>query len=220
RSYTYISTMATVMEAAAEHDVAFVVLDRPNPLTGLRVEGRPLELKFKSFVGHLPIPYIYGMTCGELAGMINNEGWLAGGRKCKLTVVPMRGWWREMAFADTGLPWVPPSPHVPRADSSLYYAATGIMGELQVIDEGVGYPLPFEMAGAPWIDAERLAGELNGRRLPGVYFRPMYYTPYYTDYAKERCGGVQIHLTNPTALHLTSIQFHIMDAVRKLNPDV
>lgn len=219
RSYTYISTMAVAMEAAAENNIEFVVLDRPNPLTGNRIEGRPLDLKYKSFVGYFPIPYVYGMTCGELARMINSEGWLAGGVKCKLKVVTMQGWRREMDFAATGLPWVPPSPHQPRAESSLFYAATGIMGELQVVNEGVGYPLPFEMAGAPWIDAEELAKNLNARRLPGVHFRPAYYQPYYGTAKEQRCGGVQIHLTDPAAVHLTGIQFHIMDAVRELYPD-
>jgi uncharacterized protein YbbC (DUF1343 family) len=207
------------MEAAAENHIAFMVLDRPNPLTGQRVEGRPLDLKYKSFVGFLPIPYVYGMTCGELAGMINGEGWLADGAKCKLEVVPMRGWRRDLDFAATGLPWVPPSPHQPRWESCLFYAATGIMGELQVVNEGVGYPLPFEMAGAPWIDGEALARELNHRRLAGVYFRPAYYQPYYGTNKDQRCGGVQIHLTGEKAVQLTPIQFHVMDAVRRLYPD-
>lgn len=220
RSYTFISTMALAMEAAAENKVSVVVLDRPNPLTGNRIEGRPLDLKFKSFVGHLPIPYIYGMTCGELARMINNEGWLPGGLKCSLTVVPMRGWRRDMTYEQTGLLWVPASPHIPRADSSLFYAATGIMGELQVINEGVGYPLPFELAGAPWIDAEKFARALNDRKLSGVYFRPLYYEPYYGTHAKTPCGGVQIYITDPARADLTGIQFHVMDAVRSMYPDV
>jgi uncharacterized protein YbbC (DUF1343 family) len=219
RSYTYISTMTAAMEAAAEHGLTFVVLDRPNPLTGNRVEGRPLDLKFKSFVGYLPIPYVYGMTCGELARMINNEGWLPGGVRCDLKVVPMRGWRRDMWFEDTGLVWVPPSPHVPRADSSLFYAATGIMGELQVISEGVGYPLPFELAGAPWIEAETFAEALNARALPGVFFRPCYFSPYYGPYAKKVCGGAQIHFTDRNAVHLTALQFHVMDVARKTWPD-
>ncbi|GMU21460.1 MAG: hypothetical protein AMXMBFR13_15530 [Phycisphaerae bacterium] len=218
RSYTFISTMTVAMEAAAENNIAFVVLDRPDPLTGRRIEGRPLDLKFKSFVGQLPIPYVYGMTCGELARMINSEGWLAGGRKCRLTVVPMRGWRREMTFEETGLPWVPTSPHLPRADTSLFYAATGIMGELQVINEGVGYTLPFELAGVPFMDAARLAEALNARRLSGVVFRPLYYTPFYMGYKDKTCGGVQIHLTDPRRVDLTGIQFHVMDAVQKLYP--
>jgi uncharacterized protein YbbC (DUF1343 family) len=165
RSYTYISTLALVMEAAAEQGIEVVVLDRPNPLGGERIEGRPLDLKYRSFVGHLPIPYCHGMTVGELARMINGEGWLPDGRQCALTVVPMRGWQRSMTFAATGLPWVPTSPHIPRADSAYFYAATGIMGELHVISEGVGYPLPFEVVGRP-----RRVGAQAGRGLepPGA----------------------------------------------------
>lgn len=218
RSYTYISTMAVAMEAAAEQGIDFVVFDRPDPLTGNKVEGRPLDLKYKSFVGYLPIPYVYGMTCGELARMINNEGWLPGGARCKLKVVTMRGWERGMWFDQTGLTWVPSSPHVPRAETSLFYAATGIMGELQVVSEGVGYPLPFELAGAPWIEAEPFAAALNAHRLPGVYFRPTYFTPYYASNARKTCGGAQIHLTDRDLVHLTGIQFHVLDVVRRRYP--
>lgn len=219
RSYTYISTMALAMEAAAENNIAFVVLDRPNPLTGNRVEGRPLDLKFKSFVGHLPIPYIYGMTCGELARMINDEGWLKDGVKCKLTVVPMKGWTRDMLFEHTGLAWVPTSPHIPRKDSALFYSATGIMGELQVLSEGVGYTLPFELSGATFIKPEEFARALNDRKLPGVMFRPLYWKHYYLRDTKNQFGGVQIHLLDPHAVDLTCIQFHVMDVIQKLYPD-
>lgn len=219
RSYTYISTMTLAMEAAAENNVAFMVLDRPNPLTGNRIEGRPLDLEFKSFVGHLPIPYIYGMTCGELARMANEEGWLDGGIKCDLTVVPMKGWAREMSFEHTGLAWVPTSPHIPRKDSALFYAATGIMGELKVLSEGVGYTLPFELAGAAFItDAETFARALNQRQLPGVMFRPQYWKHYYLRDTKKHFGGVQVHLIHPDAAHLTAIQFHVMDVMRKRYP--
>ncbi|MBN2445545.1 MAG: DUF1343 domain-containing protein, partial [Phycisphaerae bacterium] len=124
----------------------------------------------------------------------------------------------DMWFDDTGLFWVPSSPHIPRADSSLYYASTGIMGELGVVSEGVGYPLPFEMAGAPFINPQKLADELNRRKLPGVYFRPAYFQPYYLHYPKETCGGVQIHITDRDRVELTPIQFHIIDAVLKLYP--
>jgi uncharacterized protein YbbC (DUF1343 family) len=222
RSYTYISSMALAMEAAAENGVRFVVLDRPNPLTGNRVEGRPLDLKYKSLVGSFPIPYVYGMTCGELARMINGEGWLADGARCDLLVVPMRGWRRDLWFDQTGLPWVPTSPHIPRADTSMFYAATGIMGELQAITEGVGYTLPFELAGGPFVeDAGPFANDLNRRRLPGVRFRPTYFTPYYIDYVKGKpCGGVQVHIIDRNAADLTSIQFHVIDVVRRLYPQV
>ncbi len=220
RSYTYISTMALAMQAAAEQGIRFVVLDRPNPLGGERIEGRVLDPKFRSFVGYLPIPYVHGMTVGELAKMIVGERWLDGVEKLDLHVVPMKGWKRSMLWQDTGRIWVPTSPHIPRPDSAFFYAATGIMGELRVISEGVGYPLPFELAGLPGLSAERLAGLLNARRLPGVWFRPAYFQPYYGPYARKVCGGVQIILTDPRAAPLTPIQFHIIDAVRRLKPDL
>jgi len=220
RSYTYISTMAVAMEAAAENHLPFVVLDRPNPLTGRRIEGRPLDLRYRSFVGRLPIPYVHGLTVGELARMINGEGWLAGGVRCDLRIVPMKGWHRAMGFDQTGLTWVPTSPHIPRADTALYYAATGIMGELHMISEGVGYTLPFELCGGPQIDPQKLADELNRRSLPGVFFRPTYFTPYYGRYAKQTCGGVHVLFTDREKVELTPIQFHVMDAVRLLHPDM
>ncbi len=219
RSYTFISTMAVAMEAAAEQGIAFVVLDRPNPLTGNRIEGSPLDLKFKSFVGHLPIPYLHGLTVGELARMTNACGWLAGGARCDLTVVPMRGWKRSMWFDQTGLPWVPTSPHIPHADTAMFYAATGIMGELQVIGEGVGYTLPFEVVGADFIDPFAFAADLNGRRPAGVIFRPLFYKPYYIRDVGTRYGGVQLHITDRDRVDLTGIQFHVMDAVRRMHPD-
>ncbi len=219
RSYTYISTMALAMEAAAENGKPFVVLDRPNPLTGNKVEGRPLDLEYQSFVGHLPVPYVHGMTVGELAQMINGEGWLAGGVKCDLQVIPMKGWRRDMWFDQTGLQWVPTSPHIPRAGTALYYAATGIMGELHVISEGVGYTLPFELCGKPGIDPQKLADELNRRKLPGIFFRPLYFNPFYGPYARQTCGGVHVLFTDRDAAELTPIQFHVMDAVRKLYPE-
>lgn len=220
RSYTFISTMGACMEAAAENRIEFLVLDRPNPLTGNRVEGRLLDPKFSSFVGQYPIPYIYGMTCGELARMINGEGWLKDGAKCRLTVIAMRNYDRSMWFDQTGLPWVSTSPHIPAADTAMFYAATGIMGELQVISEGVGYTLPFQLAGAPFIvDADAFARELNDRRLPGVFFRPTHFKPYYIERIKDKdCGGVQVHITDRDKVELTTIQFHVIDAVRKLYP--
>jgi uncharacterized protein YbbC (DUF1343 family) len=220
RSYTYITTLALAMEAAAENKVAFVVLDRPNPLGGARMEGRPLDLKFRSSVGHLPIPYVHGLTVGELAQMINGEHWLKDGVTCDLRVIPMQGWKRSLWWDQTGLVWIPTSPHVPRPETAAFYAATGIMGELGVISEGVGYPLPFELAGMPEIEPQKLADELNRRHLPGVFFRPLFFQPYYSHYANQTCGGVQIYLTDRDRAELTPIQFHVMDAVCKLHPAV
>ncbi len=218
RSYTYISTLALAMEAAAEQGIQVVVLDRPNPLSGIRVEGRPLDLEYKSFVGHLPIPYCHGMTVGELAQMINGEGWLPDGAQCDLKVIPMRGWQRQMVFGDTQLPWVPSSPHIPRADTSYFYAATGIMGELHVMSEGVGYPLPFELVGHPDLTAHAFAAELNNRKLIGVHFQPYYFRPYYGAFDGKTCGGARVVLTDPHAAALTEIQFHVMDVARRQLP--
>ncbi|MBN1488889.1 MAG: DUF1343 domain-containing protein [Phycisphaerae bacterium] len=219
RSYTYISTMGRAMEAAAENNIEFVVLDRPNPIGGNKIEGNILDLKFQSGVGRYPIPYLYGMTPGELAQMINGEGWLAEGRKVKLHVIPMEGWRRDMWFEDTGLPWVMTSPHVPTAATAAMYAATGILGELHVVNEGVGYTMPFHMFGAPWLDAQSLAADLSARGLPGVLFRPLAYQVYYYKFKDEKCQGVQIYVTDPKAVELTAIQFHMMDIVRQKHPD-
>lgn len=222
RSYTYIATMANAMAAAAEHGLEFIVLDRPNPLGGLRVEGRPLDVRFRSFVGPLPIPYLHGLTVAELAKMIVGEGWLVdplgapAGRELKLTCVALEGWRREMLWSETGLPWTPTSPHIPRHDSSAFYATTGILGELGVISEGVGYTLPFELLGRPGWSAEALADDLNARRLAGVFFRPIYFKPFYGRFQGQMCGGVQIHLLDPRGVELTPIQFHALDAARKL----
>lgn len=219
RSYTYINTMGAAMEAAAENDIEFVVLDRPNPLGGEKIEGRPLDLKFRSGVGRYPIPYVYGMTCGELAQMINGEGWLQGGKRCRLHVIPMEGWERRMWFDDTGLPWVMTSPHVPTAETAFLYQATGILGELHVVSEGVGYTLPFHLLGAPWFDSDTLLRELASRRLPGVRFRPLTFTPYYYEHKDQTCRGVQIYITDRRSVELTPIQFHVMDIVRRCYPE-
>lgn len=219
RSYTFISTMGLAMEAAAEHDLDFVVLDRPNPLGGERIEGRVLDPKFRSFVGQYEIPYVYGLTCGELAQMINGEGWLAGGRRCRLHVIPMQGWQRTMEYEDTGLPWVLPSPHIPTPESAWAYAATGILGELGVVNEGVGYTLPFQLFGAAWFEPRELADALNVRSLPGVRFRPITYTPYYFTFKDQRCNGAQLYVTDRAKVELTAIQFHAMDIVRKQHPE-
>jgi uncharacterized protein YbbC (DUF1343 family) len=217
RSYTYISTMGYAMEAAAESGIEFVVLDRPNPLTGLRVEGPMMEADYRSFVGMYPIPYVYGMTAGELARMINEEGWLSGGIKCKLTVVPLEGWKRSMWWEDTGLPWIPPSPNIPRSTTPMFYVMTGLLGELGTVNQGIGYTLPFELVGAAWIDAQKLADHLNSRRLDGVEFRPIYYRPF--NDGGTRYQGVQIHVTDRNTIHLTAVQLHILSALYALFPE-
>jgi uncharacterized protein YbbC (DUF1343 family) len=218
RSYTFISTLGLAMEAAAEQHIPFVVLDRPNPLGGERVEGNLVEEGFQSFVSPYPIPYIYGITCGELAKMLNGEGMLANRVRCNLTVVPMKGWKRSMTFEETGLQWVPTSPHIPFSSSPMYYASTGIMGELGVISEGVGYTLPFHLFGAGWIDPQRLCARLTAMQIPGVLFRPVTFTPFYGGLMGKQLGGVQVHITDPSAANLMSLQFLMMEAHNQLYP--
>jgi uncharacterized protein YbbC (DUF1343 family) len=219
RSYTYISTLGLAMEAAAENNVEFVVLDRPNPLTGVRVEGPMLDLRYKSFIGAYQIPYVYGMTAGELAEMINMEGWLEKGVKCNLVVVPMEGWKRSMWWDETGLPWVPTSPHIPHASTPLFYVMTGLLGELGTANQGVGYTMPFELVGASWVNGDKLADYLNSRGLAGVRFRPLSYRPFYFDTAGSRFLGVQIHVTDREKLNMTAVQVNVMDALQRLFPE-
>jgi uncharacterized protein YbbC (DUF1343 family) len=219
RSYTYISTMGLAMEAAAENNIEFIVLDRPNPLGGLKVEGNILEKGFESFVGQYQIPYVYGLTCGELAKMLNEEGMLDGGKKCKLTVVPMKGWKRDMRFEETGLQWVPASPHIPMESSPQYYVATGILGELGVISEGVGYTIPFRTIAAEWIKPKELADKLNGLHINGVLFRPLVFKPFYGKWKDKELKGVQIHITDYSVLNLMSIQFLCMQVLNEMYPE-
>lgn len=219
RSYTYISTMGLAMEAAAENNLEFVVLDRPNPLGGLKVEGNLVEDGFISFVSQFKIPYVHGLTVGELAKLLNEEGMLAGGKKCKLTVIPMQNWKRGMTFAETGLHWVMTSPHIPYKETPFYYVTTGILGELGVISEGVGYTIPFQTFAAEWIDADLLAQKMNGLFLPGVTFRPITFKPFYGKHNQKTLHGVQVHITNYEKAHLMSLQFYFMQVHNELYPD-
>ncbi len=199
RSYTYISTMAKCMEAAAESHVEFVVLDRPNPLGGLRVEGPTVERPWISFVSQFPIPYVHGMTVGELAQMINAKGW-AGGR-CNLTVVSMRGWTRNLTWAETGLRWVPTSPNIPRGSSPLYYVATGMVGELSGPETGVGGYAPFEMISAKWLNSERFTNYLQSLDMPGVVFQ---------EFHSGRQQGSLLRIDPKAAADLTALGVYML----------
>ena len=217
RSFTYISTMGLAMEAAAENNIEFVVLDRPNPLGGNKIEGNLAEDGFISFVSQFKIPYIYGLTCGELAVMLNEENML--GKKCKLTVVKMEGWKRDMTFEQTGLQWVPSSPHIPQPISAIAYPISGILGELGYMSIGVGYTIPFQMFAAEWIEAEKLAERMNSYNLPGVTFRPMHVKPFYSVGVGKTLQGVQGHVMDYQKAALSDIQFWVMQAVAELWPE-
>ncbi len=218
RSYTYISTLGLAMEAAAENNIPFAVLDRPNPLGGIRMEGAVTIPEFTSFVSQFAIPYVHGLTVGELATYLNEEGLLKNGAKCKLNVVKMTGWKRTMYFEETGLPWVPSSPHIPEVESTLFYPATGIIGELYVASIGVGYTLPFQLFAAEWINADSLSQNLNALNLSGLIFRPIHYKPFYSVLQGKIVHGVQIHIIDPKSAPLSLIQFYILQEAHKLWP--
>lgn len=219
RSYTYISTLGLAMEAAAENNIGFMVLDRPNPLGGNKFEGPITEPEFTSFVSQFPIPYVHGFTVGELATWLNNNHLVQNDLQCKLSVIKMEGWQRSMTFEDTGLPWVPSSPHIPHAHSADYYPVSGILGELYVYNIGVGYTLPFQVFANNWIDAPQLAGQLNNLNLEGVIFRPIFFKPYYSVLKGIEVQGVQVHLTDVSKAPLSLIQFYVLQEAYKLAPD-
>jgi len=225
RFYTYISTMSYCMEACAEMGKKFIVLDRPNPIRGVYVDGPILEPRFKSFVGLHPIPVAHGMTVGELAKMFNDEGWLENGVKADLTVVKMENYSRKMWFDQTGLPWVKPSPNMMTLKTAIVYTATCFI-EGTNVSEGRGTQHPFEWIGAPWIDGEKLAKELNYYKLPGVKFEPISFTP--TDiekvtldpkYEGEKCGGVYLNVYDREKFEPVKVGVYILYALKKLYPD-
>lgn len=217
RSYTYISTMGLLMEAAAENNKEVIILDRPNPLGGNKIEGNVVEDGYFSFVSQFAIPYLHGLTVGELATLLNEEGLLENKIKCKLTVISMEGWKREMYFEKTGLPWVLTSPHIPHKHSPFYYPSSGIFGELHgVLSIGVGYTLPFQTFATEWINSEQLANKMNSYNLTGVIFRPISYKPYYGFGKDKMLHGVEIYITDYENINLLTIQFYFAQAVNEL----
>lgn len=219
RSFTYISTLGLAMEAAAENGKELIVLDRPNPLGGLKVEGNLTEDDCISFVSQFKIPYVYGLTCGELALMLNGERMLTGGVQCNLTVIKMKGWKRRMDYTTTGLQWIPSSPHIPHPHSAFFYPVSGILGELGYMSIGVGYTIPFQMFAAPWAEADKLADALNALHVPGVIFRPIYLKPFYSVGQGQQLQGVQVHITDYARAPLSPLQFLVMQEVARLWPD-
>ncbi len=215
RSYTFISTMGLAMQACGEAGIEFVVLDRPNPLGGERIEGPMVIDEFRSFVSQYDIPYVHGLTIGELARMINCERWVTN--QCKLTVVPVKGWKRSMLWADTKLPWIPTSPHVPEKDSPMYMAATGIIGELGSANIGVGFPVPFHCIGLPGMDMWKTADALNNYKIPGVKFKPLTYKPYYGPFTTNIISGAQLYILDSDRAPLTALNIYILEAAQKIS---
>lgn len=214
RFYTYTWTMAYCMQAAAENNKRMIVLDRPNPISGEAVEGGLVRPGLETFVGLYPIPTRHGMTHGELAQWLNGRfGWT-----CDLTVIPMEGWSRSMYWEETGLPFVPPSPATNMPSMLQLYPGTCFIEGVN-LSEGRGTSLPFQVFGAPWLNERAVVAELTLRALPGVLFRPHYFTPLTSKHEGKFCRGVQIHVLDKHALKPVELGAHILDVVRQLHPD-
>lgn len=214
RSYTYISTLFYAMEAAAKEKIPVLILDRPNPLGGLIVDGPMLDEHLRSFVGYINVPYCHGMTIAELAQFFNEEYKIG----CKLKIISMQGWKRSMSFAQTGLTWIPTSPQIPEHDSPFYYPTTGIIGEMQLVSIGIGYTLPFKIIGAPWIDADEFAEKLNQQNFPGVQFHAFHFKPFFGRFQGKVCHGVRILVQDSTSYRPVSTQYLIIGLLKSLYP--
>jgi uncharacterized protein YbbC (DUF1343 family) len=216
RIYTYVATMAYCMEACAESGIDFIVLDRPNPINGVNMEGPLLEYpEYSSFVGLYPAPVRHGMTAGELARLFNDK-FLE--KMANLTVIPMEGWKREMWYDETDLPWVIPSPNMPTLATATVYPGQVFL-EGTNVSEGRGTTKPFELLGAPWIDGYRLTAELNRLNLPGVKFREAWFTPTFSKFKGELCGGAQIHVVDRNVYKSFDMSLHIIKAIMDIYPD-
>jgi uncharacterized protein YbbC (DUF1343 family) len=225
RFYTYTSTMSLAMEAAAEHNLKYIVLDRPNPIRGVSVEGAVVHDSLKSFIGIQSIPVAHGMTIGELAKMFNEEGWLKNGVKADLTVIPIEHWKRTMWFDETGLPWVNPSPNMMALSTAIVYPGACFI-EGTNLSEGRGTSNPFEYIGAPFIEGTKLATELNASKLPGVTFLPIEFTPMdiatvttNPKYEGQKCGGVYIKVTDRNEFEPVKMGIYFLHALKKLYPN-
>lgn len=215
RFYTYMTTMGYAMEAAAQKRIEFVVLDRPNPITAARTEGPVMDPDLKSFTGYFPLPVRHGMTMGELARMFNAENRIGA----RLTVIPMQGYHRGMWFDETGLAWVNPSPNLRSLSQAILYPGVALC-EASNVSVGRGTHTPFELLGAPWIDAERLAAYLRGRSIAGVDFEPARFTPSGSIFKGEECRGVRIELNDRDALDSVFLGVELLSALQRLHPGV
>lgn len=214
RCYTYSTTLYYMMEEAAKRKIEVIVLDRPNPMGGVIVDGPMLQDDERSFLGYINVPYCHGMTIGELALFFNREYHIG----CKLKVISMEGWKREMRFLETGLMWTPTSPQIPEDDTPIYYPATGLLGELELVNIGVGYTLPFKIVGAPWINAEQMAAALSNQKLPGVKFLPFHFKPFFGPYKHEECQGIRLVVTDVTLFRPVTAGYLIMGVLKSLYP--
>lgn len=212
RSYTFISSMGMAMDACGKAGVEFMVLDRPNPLGGIRVEGPLFNPRFRSMVGQWPIPYVYGMTCGELARMINGTGMIEN--PCVLYIVPMRGWKRDMVWQDTGLNWRPTSPLVPHSHSPLFQVAMGMVGEIGGLDLGFGTQTPFELFASAWLDAPAVSEHLNQLDLPGTRFESTHTTVARGRYKGKTIPAVKLHFNDPVGAPLSPVNLYVIEALR------
>jgi uncharacterized protein YbbC (DUF1343 family) len=218
RFYTYIHTMSLAMEAAAENGKRFVVLDRPNPINGISVEGNILEPDFSSFVGLYPIPVRHGMTAGEIAKMFNSEGWLKNGVKANLVVIPMKGWRRGMWYDQTGLDFIKTSPNMPNLETAAIYPGMCLL-EGTNVSEGRGTEKPFLQFGAPWIHSGRLAEHLNKLNLPGMHFEPVSFRPSSSKYKDQLCSGARITVADRNKLEPYFGGIKIVNEIYRIYPD-
>ena len=210
RYYTFNYTMAYAQEAASEYGLEFIVLDRPNPLGGMKVEGNLVQEGYRSFVGAYPLPNRYGLTIGELSLYLAK--FLGVGKDP--TVIKLSGWERHMYYEETELLWVPPSPNLPTVDSAVLYPGTCLF-EGTNLSEGRGTTRPFEIIGAPWLNAFKLADELNEKNLPGVLFRPVFFVPTFSKHEKKECQGVHVHVTERQVLEPLRVALYLLSAVFK-----
>ncbi len=219
RFYTYAYTMTDTMKICAEHGVKVVVLDRPNPLGGMKAEGTVLERQFSSFVGRFPTPTRCGLTIGEFALMMNETENIG----CDLTVVPMEGWKRDMYYNDTDLVFIQPSPNIPTVDTAFVYIGTCIF-EGTNLSEGRGTTKPFEMIGAPWLNSKSVIERIGQQ--DGVILRECSFTPTFSDYKDTFCRGIQLHITDRDAFSPFAVGIKLLDAIRKthcefeIEPDI
>ena len=212
RIYTFVYTMANCLRAAKKHRLPVIVTDRPNPIGGEKIDGSMLVEGFESFVGQFPIPMMHGMTIGELARLFND----AFGIGADLTVVEMENWQRPMYYEDTGLPWVMPSPNMPTVETAVVYPGT-VLFEGTNVSEGRGTTRPFELIGAPWVDAERLGETLDAYGLPGVRFRPVVFEPTFQKHSRQACGGCQIHVVDRVTFPVLESAIAVLVEIRRQN---